>query len=205
VAGRVGSADDVAVDRGQPRARAEVLTDTARFSSAGYASTIRHVMGRTILQMDPPKHLQHRTLGAKGWGPDARSVPSSLSKDKLREKIAATRAERTQIQRSLKTTGHQLDTGRHVFYQSLDLLDQQATIYRHGGEAVRAVLNRDLLHPALRRHPEGHRSAAARTVRRPQRGLPALQDTQPPPITGQRPREPRTAWGARRSDRWRSS
>src|SRR5579862_7192374 len=45
----------------------EVLTDTARFSSAGYASTIGHVMGRTILQMDPPGHQRHRALVAKAF------------------------------------------------------------------------------------------------------------------------------------------
>jgi len=45
----------------------EVLTDTARFSSAGYASTIGHVMGRTILQMDPPEHQRHRALVAKAF------------------------------------------------------------------------------------------------------------------------------------------
>src|SRR5580658_4205290 len=45
----------------------EVLTDTARFSSAGYATTIGHVMGRTILQMDPPEHQRHRALVAKAF------------------------------------------------------------------------------------------------------------------------------------------
>src|SRR5579864_1089380 len=47
----------------------EVLTDTARFSSAGYASTIGHVMGRTILQMDPPEHQRHRALVARAFRP----------------------------------------------------------------------------------------------------------------------------------------
>ena len=44
-----------------------VLTDSVRFSSAGYATTIGQVMGRTILQMDPPEHLRHRALVAKAF------------------------------------------------------------------------------------------------------------------------------------------
>jgi cytochrome P450 len=45
----------------------QVLTDNARFSSAGYAMTIGQVMGRTILQMDPPEHLRHRALVARAF------------------------------------------------------------------------------------------------------------------------------------------
>jgi cytochrome P450 len=45
----------------------QVLTDNIRFSSAGYATTIGQVMGRTILQMDPPEHLRHRALVAKAF------------------------------------------------------------------------------------------------------------------------------------------
>lgn len=42
----------------------QVLTDNVRFSSAGYAITVGNVMGRTILEMDPPEHLRHRALVA---------------------------------------------------------------------------------------------------------------------------------------------
>jgi cytochrome P450 len=45
----------------------QVLTDNARFSSAGYAMTMGQVMGRTILQMDPPEHQRHRALVAKAF------------------------------------------------------------------------------------------------------------------------------------------
>jgi cytochrome P450 len=45
----------------------QVLTDNVRFSSAGYAATIGAVMGRTILEMDPPEHLRHRALVAKAF------------------------------------------------------------------------------------------------------------------------------------------
>ena len=45
----------------------QVLTDHERFSSAGYATTIGQVMGRTILQMDPPEHLRHRALVARAF------------------------------------------------------------------------------------------------------------------------------------------
>jgi cytochrome P450 len=45
----------------------QVLTDNARFSSAGYATTIGQVMGRSILQMDPPEHQRHRALVARAF------------------------------------------------------------------------------------------------------------------------------------------
>jgi len=45
----------------------QVLTDNERFSSAGYANTIGQVMGRSILQMDPPEHLRHRALVARAF------------------------------------------------------------------------------------------------------------------------------------------
>ncbi len=45
----------------------QVLTDNVRFSSAGYATTMGQVMGRTILQMDPPEHLRHRALVARAF------------------------------------------------------------------------------------------------------------------------------------------
>jgi cytochrome P450 len=44
-----------------------VLTDPVRFSSAGYAMSMGQVMGKTILQMDPPEHLRHRTLVASAF------------------------------------------------------------------------------------------------------------------------------------------
>src|SRR5580704_9739393 len=45
----------------------QVLTDNVRFSSAGYAATMGQVMGRTILEMDPPEHQRHRALVAKAF------------------------------------------------------------------------------------------------------------------------------------------
>jgi cytochrome P450 len=45
----------------------QVLTDNVRFSSAGYAMTMGQVMGRTILQMDPPEHQRHRALVARAF------------------------------------------------------------------------------------------------------------------------------------------
>jgi cytochrome P450 len=40
----------------------EVLRDSTRFTSNGYAMTIGTVMGRTILEMDPPEHTLYRGL-----------------------------------------------------------------------------------------------------------------------------------------------
>lgn len=45
----------------------QVLTDNMRFSSAGYATSMGHVMGRTILEMDPPEHQRHRGLVARAF------------------------------------------------------------------------------------------------------------------------------------------
>jgi len=45
----------------------QVLTDNVRFSSAANAMTIGQVMGRTILEMDPPDHQRHRALVAKAF------------------------------------------------------------------------------------------------------------------------------------------
>ena len=45
----------------------QVLTDNVRFSSAANAMTIGQVMGRTILQMDPPEHQRQRALVAKAF------------------------------------------------------------------------------------------------------------------------------------------
>jgi cytochrome P450 len=42
----------------------QVLTDNLRFSSSGYERNMGQVMGRTILQMDPPEHQRHRALVA---------------------------------------------------------------------------------------------------------------------------------------------
>lgn len=40
----------------------EILRDAKRFTSSGYAMTMGPVMGRTILEMDPPEHTAHRAL-----------------------------------------------------------------------------------------------------------------------------------------------
>jgi cytochrome P450 len=45
----------------------QVLTDNVRFSSAANAMTIGQVMGRTILEMDPPGHQRHRALVARAF------------------------------------------------------------------------------------------------------------------------------------------
>lgn len=40
----------------------EVLRDSSRFNSAGYSMTMGTVMGKTILEMDPPEHTGQRGL-----------------------------------------------------------------------------------------------------------------------------------------------
>jgi cytochrome P450 len=45
----------------------QVLTDSERFSSHVYEFTMGPVMGRTILEMDPPEHQRHRALVARAF------------------------------------------------------------------------------------------------------------------------------------------
>lgn len=45
----------------------QVLRDPELFSSAGYAESMGLVMGRTILQMDPPEHGRYRALIQKAF------------------------------------------------------------------------------------------------------------------------------------------
>src|SRR5690606_23818700 len=45
----------------------EVLRDAARFSSAGYATTMGVVMGHTILEMDGVEHVRHRALISRAF------------------------------------------------------------------------------------------------------------------------------------------
>jgi len=40
----------------------DILADSSNFSSSGYAMTMGPVLGRTILEMDPPEHTVHRKL-----------------------------------------------------------------------------------------------------------------------------------------------
>ena len=39
-----------------------VLRDSATFSSSAYAPSLRPIIGRTILEMDPPEHQRYRSL-----------------------------------------------------------------------------------------------------------------------------------------------
>ncbi len=50
---------------------AHVLRDAEAFSSSGYARTMGPVMGRTILEMDPPEHSRYRGLLQKAFSKQA--------------------------------------------------------------------------------------------------------------------------------------
>lgn len=47
----------------------EVLKDTERFNSSGYAMVVGQLMGHTILEMDAPEHPRHRALVAHAFRP----------------------------------------------------------------------------------------------------------------------------------------
>lgn len=63
-------------------------------------------------------------------------------KETLRVKVASIREERASIRLRLDQAERQLDTGRAVFTQALDLLEDPEAIYRQGNETVRTLLNR---------------------------------------------------------------
>lgn len=50
-------------------AAVEALLDTETFSSAAYHDMIGKVMGRSVIEMDPPEHREYRTLLQKPLGP----------------------------------------------------------------------------------------------------------------------------------------
>ena len=105
--------------------------DDAMDEMFGLSEEMRADFASQLERLDRKEHYFLDLAAEEGW-----------PKDKLRDKITAIRAERTQITRSLEQTEHQLDTGRQIFYQSLKLLDEPGKMYRRSGEAVRAILNR---------------------------------------------------------------
>jgi cytochrome P450 len=50
-------------------AAVEALLDTATYSSAAYHDMIGKVMGRSVIEMDPPEHREYRALLQKTLGP----------------------------------------------------------------------------------------------------------------------------------------
>src|SRR5262249_47040085 len=64
-------------------------------------------------------------------------------KEKLRQKIAAIRRERQDIETTLTSARQQLDTGRNLFYKALDRLNDPARMYAEtDDETVRSLLNK---------------------------------------------------------------
>jgi site-specific DNA recombinase len=105
--------------------------DEAMNDSFGLSEEMRADFAEQLERLDQRENYFLDLAAEEGW-----------PKDKLRQKITAIRTERTQIQRSLDQAGHELETGRQVFYQALELLDEPAAMYGRSGEAVRAILNR---------------------------------------------------------------
>jgi len=50
-------------------AAVEVLRDTQTFSSVAYHEMIGKVMGRSVIEMDPPEHREYRSLLQPSLGP----------------------------------------------------------------------------------------------------------------------------------------
>ncbi|MCA1600328.1 MAG: recombinase family protein [Acidobacteria bacterium] len=65
-------------------------------------------------------------------------------KDKLREKLAAIRDNRTRIEHRLEHTENQLDDGIQFLTLALDLMTDPHAMYYIGSEAVRTIMNRTI-------------------------------------------------------------
>jgi hypothetical protein len=129
--------------RDQVRARIdEALSDTF-----GITDQMREDSGKELAALDRKESYFLDLAAEEGW-----------PKDRLREKIDAIRASRAQVRRSLDRTAHQLDTGKEIFYQALDMLDSPGAMYRRGGENVRSILNKTFF---TRLYVDGRRITSA--------------------------------------------
>lgn len=109
--------------------RAQV--DAAIAESGELSSELRERYQNRLEALERKEDYYLDLAGEEGW-----------PKDKLRNKIQAIRAERARITASLERAERQLDTGKQVFTNALDLLDHPQVMYERGNEQVRTILNR---------------------------------------------------------------
>ena len=104
------------------------LDDTVLTELDGITSLKRRLTAR-LTTLDTKEDSYLDLIGDPDW-----------PQDKIKAKIAALRAERTQIDTQLAETTATLDTGRRYFLAALDLLTDPQAMYRHGSDDVKHAL-----------------------------------------------------------------
>jgi hypothetical protein len=113
------------------RDEVRTLVDEAVAENVTLSDELRQQYQRRLSTLDNKESYLLDLAAEEGW-----------PKDKLREKIAAIRIERKDIQASLDSAEKQLETGRQVFERALELLADPRKLYLAAEETTRAVLNK---------------------------------------------------------------
>jgi site-specific DNA recombinase len=115
------------------RAEIRAMVDEAVDEQFSLTGDMRDQYAKRLEALDKKESYFLDLAAEEGW-----------PKDKLRERIGAIRAERSDIQANLTEAQQQLDVGRSIFYQALELLDNPAELYARAedNEVVRATLNK---------------------------------------------------------------
>lgn len=108
--------------------------DDAASSHCELDAELRDQFSKRLDALDSKENYLLDLAAEEGW-----------PKDKLRSKIAAIRTERKTITDRLNHANRQLEIGRDLLHQALDLLANPHAMYRSGNETVRTILNRTLL------------------------------------------------------------
>ncbi len=113
------------------RAEIRSMVDDAADDGTALTADVREQYEKRLAELARKEDYFLDLAAEEGW-----------PKERLREKIAAIRRERDEIERGLDDAKQQLDAGRGVFYKGLYLLEDPAGMYERGGEVVRSILNR---------------------------------------------------------------
>jgi DNA invertase Pin-like site-specific DNA recombinase len=113
------------------RDEVRALVDEAVAENVSLSDELRQQYQRRLSTLDNKESYMLDLAAEEGW-----------PKDMLREKIAAIRIERKDIQASLDSAERQLEVGRQVFERALELLHDPKALYLAADETTRAVLNK---------------------------------------------------------------
>ncbi|MGH3809361.1 MAG: recombinase family protein [Pseudonocardiaceae bacterium] len=109
------------------------LIDHAATANHKLSDAMREKLAKQLAKLDTRENYFLDLAAEEGW-----------PKDKLRDKIAATRQERKRIQHTLEQAENQLDGGIQTLTLALDLLQAPQQMYQTGSEAVRTIINRTI-------------------------------------------------------------
>jgi len=140
------------------RAEIRAMVDEAVADDFSLTDDMREQYQRRLNALDKKESYLLDLASEEGW-----------PKEKLREQIGSIRREREQIEAELSAARTQLDTGKAVFYQALELLDRPAELYAQGNEVVRSTLNKAIFVRFMIGGEQGRRQRAEETIRHPAR------------------------------------